>query len=362
MRIAPLTAAYQRPVAVGQRQQARGGPLAEMGRACAALAARGRFHFARWAGRDLTLGQPSWADDKHVETKIRIGPAADYLTICLLVQGSAPVSPAPQSRIEFVGDGDDTYNDTIRFVPPGPVELSPRPTSLTEIVYEYDVSASRGELLTIWWRADSLWMIKGVSVYDSPRPFLEDADPGFFDLSAAAAGAIASAPVVAAIVSGQSLVASDLRRSVAAYGSSLGYVDGGIAYVNPATSAWQNIWGGAAGYDADEPGIWYRPSATWGRTAADPVLSIGINALIDDELSDVALLVKCGAAESGEILVTSEAASWQTTTLTLPAPSSWLAPEESLIQILAKEGDLENGGSLVVLGLYIEETDAGAPA
>lgn len=355
----PLSRAYHRPVAISTLVPPRGTLVGEAARHCSAMAGAGRYHFARWLATDDVTLDPA-TSLKQCRTTIRPGPAAAYLYVSLIVQPASP--PSGASMIEFLGDGDSTYNGSYRQVPGGRSSAVPEAAALQEIVYEYDVSASQDSLLEVWWSTDTVHLLKSICCWDSPLPLLTDADAGYIDLTQFGAGKPITTTAMAGVVALQKTVAADLRLCVMAGGPLLDSGGTGV-YQRAVDSSWKNIATGTAGYDDTEPGIWYRPSATWGKTAADCKLSIrimaamtaagGVDALVrlryNDGVDDF---------DSTEMTVTGTTLTEYTATMTnLDAPAAWVATDRDLLlQLLVKEGSTP-GGTVDIHSVFIEETD-----
>lgn len=275
--------------------------------------------------------------DKGYYTKVTPSPNSTHLQISIIVQ------PAGDEALLQIAGGTSDEKE----IPSG-YEDTEKLLALQEIVFEYAITG--GVETDIYFNVDADYVVKGLTIADTPQETLSSGDTGYYDMSDYYAGKLLSATMVQQSVTCQETVLSNLRKVHVNLAPQKD--DEPIFTVTPETT-WGNLFEPTdPDYDAESMGFWIRPGAAY-LGNRHTKLKCRIKAASASGTAFIRLIGN-DYQLSDEIAVTSGTATWYTTYFYVQTPYSYQAEYAEKIDLQCKDSGTMD---LDIYNILLEEMD-----
>lgn len=301
------------------------------------ILATGKHHLSAWLGTREISGIFETTDCGYL-TKVTPGPNASFLQLSFLIQ-----QVSAESSLHVVTDSDNA-----KTIPAG-VESSSSLSNLEEVLFEFAVVG--GIETDIYFATNGDYLVKGLTICDSPASYLESVDEGYRDLSQYYKGKEITVSAVQGIVDCQESILANLRKIHANLAS---YIDDEPLETVEPTSSLTNFFDTTlSAYSQDEaPGFWIRPGAHYhgdGKTR----VRCRVKASSSSGTGILRFLASSDATTADIAL--SSTVDWYSSTLDLAMPSVLQGQYAEKIELHCQ--DATASSTIDIYNILIEEMD-----
>jgi hypothetical protein len=208
--------------------------------------ASGKFHFSAWINGRYLAGAMG-TSNKGYYTKITPSPNASYIQISFIIQ------PANLPSVLQV-NSDNGYQQQIL----GGYSSNDL-LDLREIIFEYPVTG--GVEANVFFNVENGYIVKGLTISDSPLSYLSDSETGHCDIADYYSGKPLTVEIIQQTVSCQETIIDNFRKTHVNVATTKD--DEPLESVTPLTT-WANVFDTSiSSYSSSSPGFWIRPGAAY---------------------------------------------------------------------------------------------------